>query len=91
MVVAWDRQQTSQSFGLGQYLERMYGLARRAGSSARSSCTGDQATVVEASPRWGGARYWEMIELAVGVDMARACAMAMRYGKLPVPCPAPDR
>lgn len=52
---------------------------------------GDQATVVEVNPRWGGARYWEMIELAVGMDMARACAMALCYNELPVPRPAPNR
>ena len=44
---------------------------------------GGRATVVEINPRWGGARYWEMIELATGVDMARACAMAFCYGELP--------
>jgi len=52
---------------------------------------GDRATVVEINPRWGGARYWEMIELATGVDMARACAMAYCFGELPVPRVRCDR
>ncbi|MBO0820255.1 MAG: M20/M25/M40 family metallo-hydrolase [Nocardiopsaceae bacterium] len=52
---------------------------------------GEHATVVEVNPRWGGARYWEMIELAVGVDMARACAMALCYGELPGSLRVPRR
>ncbi len=46
---------------------------------------GDRGTVVEINPRWGGARYWEMIELATGVSMAESTAMALAYGRLPTP------
>lgn len=49
---------------------------------------GDRASVVEINPRWAGARYWEMIELATGVSMARASAMAFCYGELPTPWPS---
>ncbi|GAA4601696.1 hypothetical protein GCM10023195_04620 [Actinoallomurus liliacearum] len=50
---------------------------------------GDRATVVEINPRWGGARYWEMLELVVGVDMAEATALAYAYDRLPAPFDVP--
>ncbi len=50
---------------------------------------GDRATVVEINPRWGGARYWEMLELVAGVDMAEATAMAYAYDRLPTPFEVP--
>ncbi|HEU5158463.1 MAG TPA: M20/M25/M40 family metallo-hydrolase [Streptosporangiaceae bacterium] len=50
---------------------------------------GDRATIIEINPRWGGARYWEMIELATGVDMARSTAMALAYNELPTPRTVP--
>lgn len=46
---------------------------------------GDRAAIIEINPRFGGAQYVEMIELATGVDQTRATAMSLCYGELPTP------
>ncbi len=44
---------------------------------------GEQVAVIEINPRFGGAQYVEMLELATGVDETRAAAMALCYDELP--------
>lgn len=53
--------------------------------------SGDQASVVEINTRMGGDRIWELVQLATGVSLPAASAMALGYGWLPVPDPAAVR
>jgi biotin carboxylase len=45
--------------------------------------TGEQASLVEINPRVGGDRIWEMVDLATGVDLCSASALALGVGELP--------
>lgn len=53
--------------------------------------SGGQPSVVEINTRMGGDRIWELVELAVGVSLAGASAMALGHGQLPVVPQAPRR
>lgn len=43
----------------------------------------DQVSVVEINTRMGGDRIWELVELATGISLIGASAMALGYGRLP--------
>lgn len=47
--------------------------------------TGGQVSLVEINTRVGGDRIWEMVDIATGVDLCAASALALAAGRLPRP------